>query len=176
MEEIHLSFTVLLNSSNGRLWYPNEKLRLNTFINLTASGYRSESFRCGVDLATPVPALLDALRAAGERVLKEAPAEYGTLLAVNLRDGGDPLKMTVSVAWEYSHSGVDVGRMNRARTRMYTALSQALCSVGARYTWPPTADIMGGGGGGGGGGTAPAAAGIAHEASLEAVVPRLLRK
>ena len=47
VDEIHLSFTVLKNSSNGRLWYPNEKVRVAPFINLTNSGNKGESFKVG---------------------------------------------------------------------------------------------------------------------------------
>jgi hypothetical protein len=49
--------------------------------------------------------------------------------------------------WEYSHSGADVGRMGRARTKIYAAVSETLMRLGVRW-----------GGVGGGGACARAAA------------------
>lgn len=66
------------------------------FTNLTRSGNKGESFRVLVDLDTS-PAVLDALRAAAEAVVKAHPTEFSGVLAVNLREGGSPLKMAISV-------------------------------------------------------------------------------
>lgn len=51
-----------------------------------------------VDINTPgISGVMDALRAAGDAVIKAAPTEFSSVLAVNLREGGSPLKMTISV-------------------------------------------------------------------------------
>jgi hypothetical protein len=216
--------------------YPNEKIRILPFINLTNSGNKGEAFKVGgrlgegglqrsqflaaggcsltlfcrpclthaptyspihlihpnktptmclqvlVDLATP-SSLMDSLRVAAEAVIKANPNEFNGTLSVGLNSGTNPLKMTVSVGlpcaassllglraacmclpamcslqlqsglyddlcptpfaclpacpalqvyWEYSHSGADGGRIGRARTKMYAALSATMAAAGAR--------------------------------------------
>lgn len=51
-----------------------------------------------VDLGT-TSAVLDQLRAAGEGVIRANPTEFNGTLAVNLREGGGPLKVTISTYW-----------------------------------------------------------------------------
>lgn len=153
-----------MNSSNGRVWYPNEKIRILPFINLTNSGNKGEAFKVLVDLATP-SSLMDSLRVAAEAVIKANPNEFNGTLSVGLNSGTNPLKMTVSVYWEYSHSGADGGRIGRARTKMYAALSATMAAAGARYTWPAM--------GGDGGGEPPLAAPTDNAAGLD-FAPKLL--
>ncbi len=161
VEEIHLSMTVMMNGTNGRLYYPNEKLRLIPFINITRSGNKvggqgrwivkgmlhywcglirclhqlarasasssawemcvlclltdpplpspslfsptlcalqGESFKVMVDMNTPgISGVMEVLRAAGDAVIRASPTEFSSVMAVNLREGGTPLKMTISV-------------------------------------------------------------------------------
>ncbi|KAL4448058.1 hypothetical protein ABPG75_005277 [Micractinium tetrahymenae] len=139
VEEIHLSFTVLNNSNNARVWYPNEKIRLVPLTNLTNSRNKGESFKVLVDIGTSA-AVLEQLKAAAEGIIKANPKEFNGACSVNLKEGGGPLKMMISVYWEFSHTGADGGRTGRNRTKMLTALSEALHRAGVRYTWPATAD------------------------------------
>jgi small-conductance mechanosensitive channel len=107
VEEIHLSMTVMMTGLNGRLYYPNEKLRLIPFINITRSGNKGESFKVLVDISTPsITAVMEALRVAGDGVIKAAPTEFSNVLAVNLKEGGSPLKMMISVRDEAGQGGV----------------------------------------------------------------------
>lgn len=58
VEEIHLSFTIFLTTLNARLYFPNEKLRIQPFINLSSSGNKGESFKVGqraLAACTPPP-------------------------------------------------------------------------------------------------------------------------
>lgn len=140
-----------MNGLNGRLYYPNEKLRLIPFVNITRSGNKvggrrsprsssqmlheqpcrmrpappcvqssaplhavltrllstlpslsprlqGESFKVMVDINTPgISGVMEMLRAAGDTVIKSSPTEFNGVLAVHLREGGSPLKMTISV-------------------------------------------------------------------------------
>lgn len=45
VEEVHLSFTVLTNTTGQRVWYPNENIRVKSFINLSTSGFKGEAFK-----------------------------------------------------------------------------------------------------------------------------------
>ncbi|EFN57637.1 hypothetical protein CHLNCDRAFT_57189 [Chlorella variabilis] len=140
VEEIHLSFTVLTSSNNQRVWYPNEKIRVIPFINISTSGNRGEAFKVLVDLDT-APGVIEELRSAAEACIRANPKDFSGTLSVNLNTATAPLKMTISVYWEYAHSGADGGRLGRNRTKMYTALSEAMTRSGCRYTWPATADM-----------------------------------
>ena len=162
-----------MNSNNGRVYYPNEKLRLIPFINITRSGNKAscahsgglgvhvhrsrharlerlaaclaihcldplgtsackptdsgipapaplpppplqgESFKVAVDLSTPAAPLMEALRLAAEGVIRGAPTEFNGKLAVNLREGGTPLKMVISVRRRF---GGRLGRVWRQRS------------------------------------------------------------
>ena len=120
---------MFVNSGNARVWWPNEKLRAAPFVNLTASGPKGETFKVMVDVATPL-AVVDALKAAAERVAADEPTEFNGVVGAGLRESATPLKFTVAVYWEYSHSGVDQGRATRARTKMYAALAGEGCEGG----------------------------------------------
>ncbi|KAI3438435.1 hypothetical protein D9Q98_000866 [Chlorella vulgaris] len=143
VEEVHLSFTVLTNTTGQRVWYPNENIRVKSFINLSTSGFKGEAFKVLVDLDTPLTAVED-LRLAAEAVIKANPKEFSGALAANLAAGSDPLKMAVSIWWQYSHNGVDLGRTGRNRTKMYAALAQTMMKAGIRYTWPSNQPDAGG--------------------------------
>lgn len=52
-----------------------------------------------VDIGTAVTTVMDALRAAADGVVKSLPTEFNTKLGgvASLKEGGQPLKMTISV-------------------------------------------------------------------------------
>lgn len=87
---------------------------------------------------------MEDLRLAAEAVIKANPKEFSGALAANLAAGSDPLKMAVSIWWQYSHNGVDLGRTGRNRTKMYAALAQTMMKAGIRYTWPSNQPDAGG--------------------------------
>jgi small-conductance mechanosensitive channel len=134
VEEISLNFTVCLNSSNQRVWVPNQRLCSTTFINLSASGNRTETMKVLVDLDTP-PAAVDDLGAALTALAAEIPVELAST-NVSLRESAQPMKMTVNVGYEFTHSGTDLGRTARTRTRVYLAVAKELTRAGVAYTWP----------------------------------------
>lgn len=62
------------------------------------SPLQGESFKVMVDMNTPgISGVMEVLRAAGDAVIRASPTEFSSVLAVNLREGGTPLKMTISV-------------------------------------------------------------------------------
>lgn len=47
----------------------------------------------------PAAELLEALRAAADALVKGDPKEFSGVLSVNLKEGGQPLKVMISVYW-----------------------------------------------------------------------------
>ena len=155
VEEIQLSHTVLLNSSRQRLWVSNQSLITTPFINVTTSPPRNETIRVLVDLSTPAAAL-DIVATAMEALRHEMPQEISGF-AVNFKEASVPMKMVLSIAFDYTHNGSNIARANKTRTRVYIGVAQALAKAGVDYTWPVArpqfgpSDASAGGGGGGGG-------------------------
>ena len=143
VDEIDLHYTIFLAGNGARTWYPNQKLIQTPFANLTASGERGDAIKLLIDIDTPAGAL-DALRAACEAAVAANPTEFGDSVSVHLRDASSPLKVTLVVGFNYSHSGADAGRCNKARTIMHMALCQELATQGVRYTNPPTKELYDG--------------------------------
>lgn len=64
----------------------------------TTTPLQGEIFKVMVDINTPgISGVIEMLRAAGDAVTKSSPTEFNGVLAVHLREGGSPLKMTISV-------------------------------------------------------------------------------
>ncbi|KDD76404.1 hypothetical protein H632_c237p0 [Helicosporidium sp. ATCC 50920] len=135
VDAINITYTTLTSVSNAQVWYPNEKLRQSQFTNMSESGFKGESLKLSVDLDTPME-VLDSLKTVAQQVIDANSNEYSGSPAVTLAPSDLPFKMTLSIWWSYSHSGIDLGRMGRARTLMYKALVQELVKLGVRYSIP----------------------------------------
>ncbi len=146
VDEIHLNFSACVNSSGQRVWVPTQRLANATFVNLTASGNKSETLRLFVDLDTPAAAI-EAAQAAARGVVAAMPADLASATA-SLRppapgpESALPLKVCLVVAFEHTHPGVDLARCNRARTAVYVAVARALVASGVKYS----AEFRGGAG------------------------------
>lgn len=135
VDAINITYTTLTSATNAQVWYPNEVLRVNRFVNLSESGLKGDALKLAVDLDTR-PEVLDRLREAGAAVVAAFPAEFSGDPSVTLAPCDLPFKMTLVVWWSYSHNGIDLGRTARARTEMYKALVTALVGLGVRYSIP----------------------------------------
>lgn len=135
VEEINLHFTCFNRADNARVWYPNQKLLQNSFVNLNYSGNKGEPINILIDIDTPASAL-EKIEKALIHVVDENPKEYGGYPSVGLRQATDPLKVTLAIWFEHSHSGIDLGRCRQARTKMHLAMFDVMNKLGIKYTWP----------------------------------------
>jgi small-conductance mechanosensitive channel len=135
VEEINLHFTCFNRADNARVWYPNQKLVQNSFINLNYSGNRGEPITILIDIDTPASAL-EKIEKALKHVVDENPKEFGGYPSVGLRQATDPLKVTLYIWFEFSHNGIDLGRCRQARTKVHLAVFDVINKLGIKYTWP----------------------------------------
>lgn len=136
VDQIDLHYTIFLAPNGSRTWYPNNKLMVTPFSNISASGERGDSIKFVVDMDTPA-SVLDALRAACEATVAENPKEFAEGGEVNISDAGTPLKLTLSIWFRYSTNGSDIGRIARAKTLMQLSLADALIREGVIFSNPP---------------------------------------
>ncbi|KAH7617551.1 putative Mechanosensitive ion channel protein 10 [Nannochloris sp. 'desiccata'] len=139
VDQIDLHYTIFLAGNGSRTWYPNNKLMITPFSNITASGERGDSIKFVIDMDTPA-GVLDAVRAACEATVAANPTEFAEGVVVNISDAGTPMKLTLVIGFKYSTNGAEGGRCARARTLMQLALAEALIREGVMFTNPPTRD------------------------------------
>ena len=99
VEEIALLNTTLIKWDGSRVLYPNYKMNTDMIINITRSNNKGEVFSVNVDLCTSLEVFAQI-----EAVLKphvEASADINAF-AVSPGNGGNPLKFTMNVWWEYT--------------------------------------------------------------------------
>ncbi len=61
-----------------------------------------------MDLDTP-GTVLDEVKAAADQHIRGFPLEYNGTLGVSFNTSANPLKMTLSVYYEFSHNGACIG-------------------------------------------------------------------
>ncbi|KAK9823582.1 hypothetical protein WJX72_003976 [[Myrmecia] bisecta] len=140
VEEIALQNTILLRWDGVKIWQPNHILSNGAVMNVSRSANRWEGFKVAVDVRT-TPDVFDQVEQAVTAFFKANPTEYTGEKLVVANFAGDPLKFTLCVWWEYSHSGVELGRMSRARHALYMVVSKALVAANVAYTLPPYPDM-----------------------------------
>lgn len=117
-----------------QVWFPNQRLMSQPFLNLSASGNKGELFKVLVDLDTP-GSVLDDVKAAMEAHMKAHPTEFTGAVGVSFNISADPMKMTLIIFYEFSHNGTDGARAADARNGMFVLISETLSKLGVRYTW-----------------------------------------
>ena len=92
-----------------------------------------------MDLDTP-PTILDDICAAMGKLQSEMQQEIGSYSA-HFRDASVPMKMTLAVYFDYTHSGTNLGRCSRVRTQVHIVVARVLNQAGVTYTWPTLRSI-----------------------------------
>jgi small-conductance mechanosensitive channel len=103
--QIDLLYTIMHHTNGSMLWYPNQKLMAAPFTNITVSAEKWDSIRIVLDMDV-APAVMEAVKAAGEGVQAAMPTEVlAGSVGVSLRDAAAPLKYTLGMGWKYTHCG-----------------------------------------------------------------------
>ncbi|PRW44384.1 Mechanosensitive ion channel 10 [Chlorella sorokiniana] len=134
--EIALLNTTLVRADGARIYRPNSRLNNESLFNLSRSTNKAESIKLSLDLSTPLE-VVEMLRGAVDAHVKANSAEFTGSSSVHVRALGDPMKLAISVWYEFCHNGVDGGRISRARTGLYIVIASALSAAGVQFTLPP---------------------------------------
>lgn len=138
VDAISLTYTTLTTPTNRQLWYPNEKIRATTFVNLTNSGNAARSLAISLDVDTPAHIPLALLEAAKE-VAAQQPKEFDGEPGIVYGAAPEPMRYVLTVYWTLSHPGADLGRAGRVQSAMINAILSRLAQLGARCSAPPCA-------------------------------------
>lgn len=136
MDAISLTYTTLTTPTNRQLWYPNEKIRATTFVNLTNSGNAARSLAISLDVDTPAHIPLALLETAKE-VAAQQPKEFDGEPGIVYGAAPEPMRYVLTVYWTLSHPGADLGRAGRIQSAMINAILSRLAQLGARCSAPP---------------------------------------
>eukprot|EP00887_Chlorella_sp_A99_P004910 scaffold4.g4910.t1 len=141
---------------------------------------KSESFQLTVDVETPA-AVVELLTQAVSDHVRGQPKEFSGASAVGVRGLADPLKLLLSVWYEFSHPGVESGRISTARHGLVLAIAKVLQEAGVQFSLPPLHEgrrCEAGGGRGGSLGEARLQHALAGDRELAAVagVPHALAR
>ena len=68
-----------------------------------------------VDLGISAAALQELDRQVGE-FIESRDTDFSAGHSVQLAASGDPLKVALNIGFEFSHNGVDIGKMSQARS------------------------------------------------------------
>ena len=99
VEEIALLNTTLIKWDGSRVLYPNYKMNTDMITNITRSNNKGEVFSVNVDFSTSLEmfAQIEALIK-----LHSDPSPDINAIAVSPGNGGNPLKFTMNIWWEYT--------------------------------------------------------------------------
>ena len=99
MEEIALLNTTLIKWDGSRVLYPNYKMNTDMITNITRSNNKGEVFSVNVDFSTSLEvfAQIEALI----KIHSDASPDINAI-AVSPGNGGNPLKFTMNIWWEYT--------------------------------------------------------------------------
>jgi small-conductance mechanosensitive channel len=131
VKQLRLMCTCLVRTSGERNYYPNTRLITLPIINLTRSERRCETARFCVDAGASAEAARSAVFAALEAHYAVRSADFAAAPTVNFSALSDPFKAQLSVSWQYSFAGDDLGRMSRARTALLSCVQAAMHAVEA---------------------------------------------
>ncbi|WPT15326.1 Mechanosensitive ion channel protein 4 [Picochlorum sp. SENEW3] len=137
IDEITINFTCCMSGYNLRVWFPNQQLQSNLFVNLTTSGTKWEVIYVYVDIDTD-PIILDKIESECARVRQEKADEYGPGFRVKFAAAAMPYKVGIEMVYEYSHQGINFHRTACARSWMYEAFCRVLTENNIQFTWPET--------------------------------------
>jgi hypothetical protein len=129
VKQLRLMSTCLVRTSGERNYYPNTRLITLPIINLTRSERRCETARFCVDAGAGAEAARSAVFAALEAHYALRSADFAAAPTVNFAALNDPFKAQISVSWQYSFAGDDLGRMSRARTALLSCVQAAMHAV-----------------------------------------------
>lgn len=99
VEEIALLNTTLIKWDGSRVLYPNYKMNTDMIVNITRSNNKGELFTCLIDIGTPLSVFEEVARLV---MLHSEPSPDINAIAVSPGNGGNPLKFTLVVWWEYT--------------------------------------------------------------------------
>lgn len=137
VDEITINFTCCISGYNLRVWFPNQQLQSNLFVNLTTSGTKWETIYVYVDIDTD-PKILDKIEEACAKVREEKKSEYGPGFRVKFAAAAMPYKVGIEMVYEYSHQGINFQRTACARSWMYETFCRILSENNIQFTWPDT--------------------------------------
>lgn len=137
VDEITINFTCCISGYNLRVWFPNQQLQSNLFVNLTTSGTKWETIYVYVDIDTD-PKILDKIEQACNQVREEKKGEYGPGFRVKFAAAAMPYKVGIEMVYEYSHQGINFHRTACARSWMYETFCRILSENNVQFTWPDT--------------------------------------
>ena len=129
VKQIRLMCTCLVRTTGERSYYPNARLIALPVINLTRSERRCETVKFSVDGGAGAEAARAAVSAALQQHYSLKSADFADVPTANFSWLGDPFKATLSVSWQYSFPGDDLGRMSRARAALLASVQAAMHSV-----------------------------------------------
>ena len=137
IDEITINFTCCISGYNLRVWFPNQQLQSNLFVNLTNSGTKWETIYVYVDIDTD-PKILEKIEEACAKVREEKKGEYGPGFRVKFAAAAMPYKVGIEMVYEYSHQGINFQRTACARSWMYETFCRILSENNIQFTWPDT--------------------------------------
>ncbi|KAA6420817.1 MAG: small conductance mechanosensitive ion channel family [Trebouxia sp. A1-2] len=133
VEEIALLNTTLIKWDGSRVLYPNYKMNTDMITNITRSNNKGEVFSVNVDFSTSLEvfAQIEALI----KIHSDASPDINAI-AVSPGNGGNPLKFTMNIWWEYTFNTADRGRYGGARNMILHVINAALAKANVKYTLP----------------------------------------
>ncbi|CAK0787367.1 hypothetical protein CVIRNUC_010587 [Coccomyxa viridis] len=131
VEEISLAITTLRGADNVRQYYPNTQMVGASIVNLSRSDNKFDNFTVPVATGTPTH-VLDALAQRLDALLRVNRGEYTGARECVYQDVQDvfPVRTIIFIAFQYTHSTVDVGRTLKARSAVIREVHDALHELG----------------------------------------------
>ena len=131
VEEIALLNTTLIKWDGSRVLYPNYKMNTDMIVNINRSNNKGELFTCNIDIGTPLSVFEEMTRLI--QLHSDASPDINAV-AVNPGNGGNPLKFTLVVWWEYTFNSKFAARLVIWTTACsFTGLHSINCSVQKHY-------------------------------------------
>ena len=135
VERLTLNSAVLVRDDGIRVWYPCNKLSNLPINNISRSGPRGGSFKVLMDIGTH-PSVFQNISNKLEQHFQEHRREFNGDAKVLITGGENPMKMEISIGFQYSHNGSDQKRMALARHELFLTISECIAKLEAGYTMP----------------------------------------
>ena len=107
--------------------YPNYKMNTDMIVNINRSNNKGELFTCNIDIGTPLSVFEEMTRLI--QLHSDASPDINAV-AVNPGNGGNPLKVTLVVWWEYSFNSKFVATDGTPVNCLWTVM----CSFGELHS------------------------------------------
>jgi hypothetical protein len=125
VEEIALMTTTMVRGDGRRVVFPNVKLTNEPIVNVSRSETLWDSVQLLVDSDAHITGVvIDGLGNKLRDFLAQHPTELSGKGGVNVGSLESPMKLRLSVFWEYTHNAEDMGRKNKARTKILLLVVQ----------------------------------------------------